>query len=59
MTILFKDMDGNELCKIQERMLHLRDSMEIERPDGHRMAMVKKAMIAPLRGRLQAVGPDP
>jgi len=59
MTILFKDMDGNELCKIQERMLHLRDSMEIERPDGHRMAMVKKAMIAPLRGRLQAVVPDP
>jgi uncharacterized protein YxjI len=52
-------MDGNELCKIQERMLHLRDSMEIERPDGHRMAMVKKAMIAPLRGRFQAVVPDP
>jgi hypothetical protein len=29
-TILFKDMGGHELCKIQERMLHLRDSMEIE-----------------------------
>ena len=47
-TILFKDMDGHELCKIQERVLHLRDSMEIEGPDGNRMAMVHKAMIAPL-----------
>ena len=35
-TILFRDMDGHELCKIQERMLHLRDSMEIEGPDGNR-----------------------
>ena len=50
-TILFKDMDGRELCKIQERMLHLRDSMEIEGPDGKRLAMVHKAMITPLRDR--------
>jgi hypothetical protein len=27
-------MDGRVLRKIQERMLHLRDSMEIEGPDG-------------------------
>ena len=60
-TILFKDMDGRELCKIQERMLHLRDSMEIEGPDGNRLAIVKKAMIAPLRERWTAKmeeGPD-
>jgi uncharacterized protein YxjI len=50
-TILFKDMDGRELCKIQERMLHLRDSMEIEGPDGNRVAIVHKAMISPLRER--------
>jgi uncharacterized protein YxjI len=50
-TILFKDMDGRELAKIQERMLHIKDSMEIEGPDGNRMAMVKKAMITPLRER--------
>lgn len=50
-TILFKDMDGRELCKIQERMLHIRDSMEIEGPDGKRLAMVHKAMITPLRDR--------
>jgi uncharacterized protein YxjI len=55
------DMDGHELCKIQERMLHLRESMEIEGPDGNRMAMVHKAMITPLRERWIAKledGPD-
>ena len=60
-TILFKDMDGRELCKIQERMLHIRDSMEIEGPDGNRIAMVHKAMVTPLRERWVAKledGPD-
>ena len=50
-TILFEDMDGRELCKIQERMLRIKDSMEIEGPDGERIAIVKKAMITPLRER--------
>ncbi len=50
-TILFKDMDGRELLKIQERMLHIKDTMEIEGADGNRIAMVKKAMITPLRER--------
>jgi uncharacterized protein YxjI len=50
-TILFEDMDGRELCKIQERMLHARDSMEIEGPTGDRVALVQKAMITPLRER--------
>jgi uncharacterized protein YxjI len=44
-------MDGHELYKIQERMLRARDSMEIEAPDGHRAAMVQKAMVSPLRER--------
>ena len=60
-TIVFKDMDGRELAKIQERMLHIKDSMEIEGPDGNRIAMVKKAMITPLRERWIAKiegGPD-
>ena len=39
-TILFKDMDGRELCKIQEKMLHVRDSMEIEGPDGKRLPLI-------------------
>ena len=54
-------MDGHELCKIQERMLHVRDSMEIEGPDGNRLAMVHKALVTPLRERWVidvADGPD-
>jgi uncharacterized protein YxjI len=50
-TLVFRDMQGNELCKIQERMARVKDSMEIEGPDGKRMAMVKKALITPLRER--------
>jgi uncharacterized protein YxjI len=50
-TILFEDMDGRELCKIQERTLRVRDSMEIEGPEGARIAIVHKAMITPFRER--------
>jgi uncharacterized protein YxjI len=60
-TLLFEDAAGNELCKIQERMLRIKDSMEIEGPGGQRMAMVKKALITPLRERWVvkvADGPD-
>ena len=42
-------------------MLRIKDSMEIEDPDGRRLAMVKKALIAPLRDRWTvsvADGPD-
>ena len=50
-TLIFEDAHGNELCKIQERMLRIKDSMEIEGPGGQRLAMVKKALITPLRER--------
>ncbi|MCB0166280.1 MAG: LURP-one-related family protein, partial [Anaerolineae bacterium] len=50
-TLFFEDTSGNELCKIQERMLRIKDSMEIEGPNGERLAMVKKALITPLRDR--------
>jgi uncharacterized protein YxjI len=42
-------------------MLHIRDSMEIEGPDGHRLALVQKAKISPLRERWHVKledGPD-
>lgn len=48
-TLIFEDLDGHELCKIQERKLRVKDSMEIEGPSGDRVAMVKKAMVTPLR----------
>ena len=50
-----------ELLKIQERMLRVRDTMEIEDADGHSVATVKKAMFTPLRERWTvdvANGPD-
>jgi uncharacterized protein YxjI len=60
-TLSFEDRNGQELCKIQERMLRIKDSMEIEDPNGQRAAMVKKALITPLRERWVvnvANGPD-
>ena len=60
-TLVLEDLDGNALCKIQERKLRVKDSMEIEGPDGDRLAMVKKAMITPLRARFDVKvenGPD-
>ncbi len=50
-TLIFEDAHGNELCKIQERMMRVKDSMEIEGPNGERIAMVKKALITPVRER--------
>jgi uncharacterized protein YxjI len=60
-TLNFEDADGHELCKIQERMLRVKDSMEIEGPGGERVAMVKKALISPIRDRWSVKigdGPD-
>lgn len=60
-TLLFEDTHGHELCKIQERMMRIKDSMEIEDAKGDRAAMVKKALISPLRDRWVvkiADGPD-
>src|SRR3954452_23082845 len=48
-TLAFEDANGHELCRIQEKMLRIKDSMEIEGPSGGRMAIVKKALISPLR----------
>ena len=45
-----KDRDGNELVKLQKRLLRARDTMAIER-GGDKVATVKKAIIAPLRDR--------
>jgi uncharacterized protein YxjI len=48
-TIQFEDRHGRVLCKIQERVLHLKDSMEIEDPLGFRMALVQRNWITPTR----------
>jgi len=51
-TLLFEDRDGNELLKIQERKLSVRDKMAIER-DGEKVATVRKALITPFRERFK------
>jgi uncharacterized protein YxjI len=50
-TLVFRDMQGNELCKIQQRIARVRNTMEIEGSNGHTVAVVKKALITPLRDR--------
>ncbi|NOR90559.1 MAG: hypothetical protein GQ524_09925 [Anaerolineales bacterium] len=60
-TLNFEDARGNVLCKIQERMMRVKDSMEVEGADGKQVAMVKKAIISPVRDRFTVKiknGPD-
>jgi uncharacterized protein YxjI len=60
-TLKFEDAHGNELCKIQERKVRIKDSMEVEDAHGHQVAMVKKALVSPVRDRFTVKikdGPD-
>ena len=50
-TLILENAQGQELYKIQERMLRVKDSMEVEDAHGQRVAMVKKALITPIRER--------
>jgi uncharacterized protein YxjI len=50
-TLIIEDARGTELYKIQERMLRVKDSMEVEAANGQQVAMVKKALITPIRER--------
>jgi uncharacterized protein YxjI len=60
-TLVFEDLDGEKLCQIQERWLPIKETMAIDGPDGRQMAVVKKALIAPLRDKWDVKvndGPD-
>jgi uncharacterized protein YxjI len=60
-TLSFQDPGGRELYKIQERMLRVKESMEVEDAAGNQVALVKKALITPLRERFTVKvknGPD-
>ena len=50
-TLIFRDMQGNELLRIQERIARIKDTMRVESPQGQTLAVVKKALITPLRDR--------
>jgi uncharacterized protein YxjI len=49
-TLKIHDMQGNEVAEIQEKMLRIKDTMDIAR-NGRTIATVKKALVTPLRGR--------
>jgi uncharacterized protein YxjI len=49
-TFILEDASGNEVASIQEKMLHVRDTMQIER-GGQAVATIKKALISPLRDK--------
>jgi uncharacterized protein YxjI len=49
-TLSFKDMQGREIYRIQEKMLRIRDSMTVYRGNDV-AARVHKALITPLRDR--------
>ncbi|MFO7680860.1 MAG: LURP-one-related family protein, partial [Chloroflexota bacterium] len=60
-TLNFEDAHGNTLYQIQERKLRVKDSMEVEDAHGKNVAMVKKALISPVRDRFTVNikgGPD-
>jgi uncharacterized protein YxjI len=49
-TFVLEAPSGEELFKIQEKKLRVRDTMKIEH-DGDTVATVKKALVSPLRDR--------
>jgi uncharacterized protein YxjI len=60
-TLQFEDAHGKTIYKIQERKVRVKDSMEVEDANGKRVAMVKKAIISPVRDRFTVNikgGPD-
>jgi len=50
-TLNFEDAHGKKIYQIQEKKLRVKDSMEVEDAQGNRVAIVKKAIISPIRDR--------
>jgi uncharacterized protein YxjI len=50
-TLLFKDLQGQERYKLQEKVARVRDTMTLYHADGSTAAVIKKAVITPLRER--------
>jgi uncharacterized protein YxjI len=54
-------VQGNELYKLKEKLLRIKDTMDIQDANGETVATIKKALIAPLRDRWKvevANGPE-
>ncbi|MGF1493297.1 MAG: LURP-one-related/scramblase family protein [Microcoleaceae cyanobacterium] len=50
-NLSFEDMNGQELYRITARMVDIRETMDIKRPDGSKAATVHDAWFSPLRDR--------
>jgi uncharacterized protein YxjI len=48
-NFIFKDASGNKLAKIHKVMLTVKETMEIEGPQGEKLAVVKKDLFTPLK----------
>lgn len=60
-TLLLKDARGRELYEIQAKVVSIKDAMTVDKPGGRQMAVVKHALISPLRDKMSANmadGPD-
>lgn len=51
-TFIMETPSGEELLRVQERKLRVRDTMKLER-EGREVGTVKKALISPLRERFK------
>jgi uncharacterized protein YxjI len=49
-NLKIRDAQGREVAEIQEKVVRIKDTMDIER-GGRAIATVKKALVTPLRGR--------
>ncbi|MFZ5923023.1 MAG: hypothetical protein ACOYY3_18425 [Chloroflexota bacterium] len=43
---VLEGLKGNKLCQIQEQLLPVRETMEIEDPDGEQLAVLKKGAVS-------------
>lgn len=56
-TLVIEDTAGGEVATIREKMLTVRDVMNVER-GGQPLASIRKAMFTPLRERFEIEGAD-
>ena len=46
-----EDVRGTHLCRIRTGLLRTQDTMTVERPDGARVATIRRALVSPLQAR--------
>jgi uncharacterized protein YxjI len=60
-TLVLEDPRGNAVYEIQAKVMAIKDTMAVSKPHGREVAVVKHALISPLRDKMSANmtgGPD-